>query len=63
MIAQKSGPCSSEFGLPNFSQEMFYPGEVVDVTGGGWKQERKKHSAAEELYGTKSTQTGKVKVP
>lgn len=63
MIAQKSGPCSSEFGLPNFSQEMFYSGEVINVTGGVWKQERKKHSAAEELYGTKSTQTGKVKVP
>lgn len=62
IVAQKSGPYSSEFGLPNFCQEVQYPGEVLDMTGGGRKQERKKHSAAEELCGAKSTQTGKIKV-
>ena len=62
MVAQKSGPYSSEFGPPNFCQEVLYAGDVLGVTGGSWMQERKKHSAAEELYGTKSTQTGEIKV-
>lgn len=38
MVAQKSGSCSSEFGLPKFCQEVLYPGEVLHETGGGWKQ-------------------------
>lgn len=57
MVAQKSNSCSSEFGLPNFCQEVLYPGEVLHETGGGWKQGRKKHSAAR----TKGKQTGKIK--
>lgn len=62
IVAQKSGPYSSEFHSPNLCQEVQYSGKVLDVTGGGWKQEKQQHSSAEELYGTKSTQTGKIKV-
>lgn len=54
--AQKNGPYFFEFSLTNLCQDVLYPGEVLDATGRGWKQERKKHSSTEELYRTKSTQ-------
>lgn len=54
IAAQKSGPYSSEFGSPNFCQEVQYPGEVLDTTGGSTLQLRS--------YTGQKAQTGKIKV-